>query len=79
MSVLKKRGWSSELSAGSKFEARGIELFDVNVDLTEDGVNHVDDIIKLIFQVTFLPIKAHPTKEYGYYEYNFFFFMKLSM
>lgn len=51
LSVLKRRGWSSKLSAGSKFEARGIELFDVDVDLTEEGVDHVDDIIKLIFQV----------------------------
>ncbi|CAH1739015.1 unnamed protein product [Aphis gossypii] len=50
LTVLKKRGWSSKLSAGNKFEARGIELFDVDVDLTEKGVDHVDDIIKLIFQ-----------------------------
>ncbi|VVC34289.1 Hypothetical protein CINCED_3A004705 [Cinara cedri] len=50
LTVLKKRGWSSKLSAGSKFEARGIELFDIDVDLTEQGVDHVDDIIKLIFQ-----------------------------
>lgn len=51
LTVLKKRGWSNKLSAGSKFEARGIELFDIDVDLTEEGVEHVDDIIKLIFQV----------------------------
>lgn len=49
--MLKKRGWSSKLSAGNKFEARGIELFDIDVDLTEQGVEHVNDIIKLIFQV----------------------------
>lgn len=51
LTVLKKKGWSSKLSAGNKFEARGIELFDIDVDLTEEGVEHVDDIIKLIFQV----------------------------
>ncbi|XP_050542253.1 insulin-degrading enzyme isoform X2 [Daktulosphaira vitifoliae] len=50
LTVLKKKGWSSKLSAGNKFEARGIELFDIDVDLTEKGVDHVDDIIKLIFQ-----------------------------
>ncbi|XP_060867052.1 insulin-degrading enzyme isoform X2 [Metopolophium dirhodum] len=50
LTVLKKRGWSSKLSAGNKFEARGIELFDIDVDLTEKGVDHVDDIVKLIFQ-----------------------------
>lgn len=53
LTVLKKRGWSSKLSAGNKFEARGIELFDIDVDLTEKGVDHVDDIIKLIFQVIY--------------------------
>ncbi|KAL5238798.1 hypothetical protein ACI65C_006208 [Semiaphis heraclei] len=50
LTVLKKRGWSSQLSAGNKFGARGIELFNINVDLTEKGVDHVDDIVKLIFQ-----------------------------
>ncbi|XP_025418538.1 insulin-degrading enzyme-like isoform X2 [Sipha flava] len=50
LAALKKRGWSSKLSSGSKVEARGIELFDIDVDLTEKGVDHVDDIIKLIFQ-----------------------------
>lgn len=50
LTILKKKGWSSKLSAGNKFEARGIELFDVDVDLTEEGVEHVDDIVKLIFQ-----------------------------
>ncbi|XP_025191537.1 insulin-degrading enzyme-like [Melanaphis sacchari] len=50
LAVLKKRGWSSKLSAGNKFEARGIELFYIDVDLTEKGVDHVDDIIKIIFQ-----------------------------
>jgi len=51
LSALKKRGWCSKLSSGIKFEARGIVLFDIDVDLTEDGVQHVDDIIKLVFQV----------------------------
>lgn len=53
LAALKKRGWSSKLSSGSKVEARGIELFDIDVDLTEKGVDHVDDIIKLIFQVIY--------------------------
>lgn len=56
MAVLKKKGWSSHLKAGVSFEARGIEFFHIDVDLTADGLNHVDDIIKLIFQVNFEPL-----------------------
>jgi len=54
LTILKKKGWSSKLLAGNKFAARGIELFDVDMDLTEEGVEHVDDIVKLIFQVIFI-------------------------
>jgi insulysin len=50
LAVLKKRGWSSKLSCGRRIEARGVELFEIDVDLTRKGVDHVDDIIKLIFQ-----------------------------
>ena len=30
---------------------QGFGFFVVNVDLTEDGIQHIDDIITLIFQV----------------------------
>lgn len=50
LAALKKRGWSSKLSCGHRTEARGIELFEIDVDLTRKGVDHVDNIIKLIFQ-----------------------------
>ncbi|VVC46432.1 Hypothetical protein CINCED_3A022791, partial [Cinara cedri] len=62
LTVLKKRGWSSKLSAGNKFEARGIELFDIDVDLTEQGVDCVDDIIKLIFQYVNMLKREGPQK-----------------
>jgi len=69
--VLKKRGWSSKLSAGNKFEARGIELFDIDVDLTEEGVEHVEDIIKLIFQVMFYFFNFFQCKIYNIIFANF--------
>jgi len=45
------RGWANEFSACSVFEARGIEYYEITMDLTEIGLNYVDAIIKVIFQV----------------------------
>ncbi|XP_023021581.1 insulin degrading metalloproteinase isoform X2 [Leptinotarsa decemlineata] len=50
LSVLKSRGWSSSLVAGSKPSPRGFGFFGIAVDLTEEGMNHVDDIVQLVFQ-----------------------------
>ncbi|CAG9815290.1 unnamed protein product [Phaedon cochleariae] len=50
LSVLKARGWSNSLVAGSKPSPRGFGFFGIAVDLTEEGINHVDDIVKLVFQ-----------------------------
>ena len=37
--------------AGESSGAKGFAFFGINVDLTEDGIQHVDDIITLVFQV----------------------------
>ncbi|VVC24106.1 Peptidase M16, middle/third domain,Peptidase M16, C-terminal,Metalloenzyme, LuxS/M16 peptidase-like [Cinara cedri] len=66
--VLKERGWSTDFAAGMKSLARGIELFDIDVDLTEEGIDHVDDIIKLIFQFVNMLKREGPQKLY--YEEN---------
>ncbi|XP_028137935.1 insulin-degrading enzyme isoform X1 [Diabrotica virgifera virgifera] len=50
LSVLKARGWSNNLVAGSKPAPRGIGFFAVAVDLTEEGMDHIDEIIELVFQ-----------------------------
>lgn len=50
LSTLKSRGWSNNLIAGSRPAPRGMGFFGVTVDLTEEGVNHVNDIVELIFQ-----------------------------
>ncbi|KOB70370.1 Insulin-degrading enzyme, partial [Operophtera brumata] len=44
LSALKARGWCNRIGA------RGFGFFGVQVDLTEDGVEHIDDIITLVFQ-----------------------------
>ncbi|XP_030755591.1 insulin-degrading enzyme [Sitophilus oryzae] len=50
LSALKARGWSNHLVAGLRTHSRGFGFFAVTVDLTEEGMKHVDDIVKLIFQ-----------------------------
>ncbi|XP_059056588.1 insulin-degrading enzyme [Achroia grisella] len=50
LSALKARGWCNSLVGGSRIGARGFGFFGVQVDLTEEGVNHIDDIIYLVFQ-----------------------------
>lgn len=51
LSALKAHGWSSSLVGGVRQGAKGFAFFVITVDLTEDGIEHVDDIIDLIFQV----------------------------
>ncbi|KAK0161382.1 hypothetical protein PV327_009858 [Microctonus hyperodae] len=51
LSALKNAGWSNSLVAGSRKAARGnCNFFNIIVDLTEDGIDHVDDIVTLTFQ-----------------------------
>jgi secreted Zn-dependent insulinase-like peptidase len=50
LSALKQRGWAQALSAGRSFDYHGGALFNVNVELTEAGVAHTDEIARLLFQ-----------------------------
>lgn len=50
LSELKKRCWSNKLNCDHVKYANGFGFFEVKVDLTDDGFQHIDDIIKLIFQ-----------------------------
>ncbi|BDA50691.1 Insulin-degrading enzyme [Coccomyxa sp. Obi] len=48
--VLKARGWATELSAGeggSSFSARS--FFTVGINLTDEGMEHVEEIVAIIF------------------------------
>lgn len=40
--------------AGHSTSARGFGFFDVMVDLTKDGFENIDQIIRIIFQVIFV-------------------------
>ncbi|XP_058795185.1 insulin-degrading enzyme isoform X2 [Phymastichus coffea] len=50
LSELKKKGWCNSLMTGKKSSARGFDFYSINVDLTEEGLLHVDDIITMTFQ-----------------------------
>lgn len=50
LSALKERGWSNSLVAGYKSTMRGTAFFGVTLDLTEEGLDHTNDIIKMVFQ-----------------------------
>jgi insulysin len=51
LSELKSRGWVNNLMGGQKSGSKGFGFFVVNVDLTEEGIQHIDDIVLLVFQV----------------------------
>lgn len=51
LSELKRRGWCNNLLAGHTTSARGFGFFDITVDLTQEGLENVEEITKIIFQV----------------------------
>ncbi|MES2604840.1 MAG: insulinase family protein, partial [Pseudomonadota bacterium] len=50
LKVLRDRGWANALSAGGGIATDDINIFNINVALTEEGLSHVDDITALLFQ-----------------------------
>jgi len=50
LSELKSRGWCTVLNGYDRRGANGFGFFNVSVDLTEEGIEHIEDIITLIFQ-----------------------------
>ena len=62
LSELKSRGWVNTLVGGEKDGALGFMFFIVNVDLTQEGIEHTDDIITLIFQYINMLRKEDPHK-----------------
>ncbi|HTR00184.1 MAG TPA: insulinase family protein [Candidatus Acidoferrum sp.] len=50
LKVLRDLGWANALSAGGGIEGDDANMFDINIALTQDGLQHVDDISALLFQ-----------------------------
>jgi hypothetical protein len=68
LKVLRDLGWANALSAGGGFAADNINLFDVNISLTQAGLQHVDEITALLFQFIDL-ISQKGVAEWQYKEF----------
>lgn len=62
LSTLKEKGWCNSLVSGKRSAARGFDFFTVYVDLTEEGIDRVDDIITLIYQYINMMKKEGPVE-----------------
>ncbi|XP_058832419.1 insulin-degrading enzyme [Topomyia yanbarensis] len=62
LSELKAKGWCNNLVGGYSTIGRGFGFFEVMVDLTQDGFEHIDDIVKIIFQYINMLKKEGPQK-----------------
>ena len=62
LSELKSRGWVNSLAAGNYVPATGFGFFGVEMELSEEGTNHVNEIIKLFFQYVEMVKRANPQK-----------------
>jgi len=49
LSVLKARGWAEGVGAGAGLDIYGEDAFQVSIQLTEEGVQHADEIVGLVF------------------------------
>ena len=49
LSVLKERNWANALQAGPLGSVSRFAFFAVSIELTEEGINHVDSIVELMF------------------------------
>ncbi|XP_053953738.1 insulin-degrading enzyme isoform X2 [Anastrepha obliqua] len=62
LSELRKLGWCNDLMAGHQNTLNGFGFFEIVVDLTQDGMEHVDDIVNIIFQYLAMLRKEGPKK-----------------
>ena len=63
LAYLKAKGWANALSAGGHPVCPGSALFMLQVRLTEDGLKHYKDIVKVIFQY-FAMLREEPPQEW---------------
>jgi len=50
LQYLKEKAWANELSAGESRSCSDWSCFTISIDLTDDGLDHVEDVIDVIFQ-----------------------------
>ncbi|XP_025073712.1 insulin-degrading enzyme-like [Pogonomyrmex barbatus] len=69
LSALKARGWCNSLVSEKRSGARGFNFLGILVDLTEEGIKHVEDIVQLTFQYINM-LKLNGPIEWIYNEYR---------
>jgi insulysin len=62
LSELKRKGWCNNLYSGQRREALGFQFYNLTVDLTEDGGENIDSIIKNVYQYLNMLINNKPEK-----------------
>jgi len=67
LALLKEKGWANSLSAGSSRSLPDWSSFAISVDATEAGMEHVDEIVTIIFQYLNM-LKAHGPEEWVWAE-----------
>lgn len=50
LAYLKAKGWANELSAGGHSVSTGNAFFSIDIDLTNDGLKHYEEVVRLLFQ-----------------------------
>lgn len=63
----KEKKWATGLSAGAMTLSSGFAEFEIDVDLTKEGISHVDDIIKDVFKYVKM-LQMNGPKEWIYKE-----------
>lgn len=67
LSVLKNLGWASALMSDGQYKNKDFTLFTTSIDLTEEGLKHVNEIVSIFFAYIQL-IKAGGVKQDFYDE-----------
>jgi insulysin len=60
LSLLRELGWANDLSAGEARSCTDWSSFSIHIDLTDDGLEHVDDVVEVVFAYISLLKKAGP-------------------
>lgn len=60
LSALKAKSWCNSLVCGKRDGAKGFDFFNIVMDLTEEGVKHIDDIVTMTFQYINMLKKTGP-------------------
>lgn len=64
---LKQKGWASSLSAGSQFSTHDESMFGINIELTAEGDQHIDEITAAVFDYIKL-IRQQGVEQWRYEE-----------